>query len=139
MFNSATADEARGKYAPLRGQVYKLSDHENLVYLIGQRELKQVSDGHPRGLILSVHKDSTFKDVKYLSAQLFNFSAHSWRSYFPNPMPVTFAEMMQVTGWQKHSVRGFLSSLKKTGKSIFSEKENNERRYHFGQQSAASA
>lgn len=89
MFNSATADEARGKYAPLRGQVYKLSDHENLVYLIGQRELKQASDGHPRGLILSVHRDSTFKDIKYLSAQLFNFSAHSWRSYFPNPMPVT--------------------------------------------------
>jgi|GEM_PF-1133077 len=89
MFNSATADEERGKYAPLRGQVYKLSNHENLVYLIGQRELKQTSDGHPRGLILSVHRDSTFKDIKYLSAQLFNFSAHSWRSYFPNPMPVT--------------------------------------------------
>lgn len=89
MFNSATAEEARGKFAPMRGQVYKLSDHENLVYLIGQRELKQASDGHPRGLILSVHKDSTFKDIKYLGAQLFNFSAHSWRSYFPNPMPVT--------------------------------------------------
>ena len=51
----------------------------------------------------------------------------------------TIAEMMQVTGWQKHSVRGFLSSLKKTGKSIFSEKENNERRYHFRKQSDVSA
>lgn len=91
MFDSTTADETRGKYAPVRGQVYKLSDHENLVYLIGQKELKQVSDGHPRGLILSVHRDSTFKDIKYLSAQLFNFSAHSWRSYFPNPMPVTIS------------------------------------------------
>ncbi len=51
----------------------------------------------------------------------------------------TMTEMMQVTGWQKHSIRGFLSSLKKTGKSVLSEKENNERRYHFGQKSAASA
>jgi hypothetical protein len=89
LFNSETANEKKGKFAPLRGQVYKLSDHENLVYLIGQKELKQTSDGHPRGLILSVHRDSTFKDIKYLTAQLFNFSAHSWRSYFPNPMPVT--------------------------------------------------
>tara|TARA_R110002072_G_scaffold6562_5_gene38103 strand:- start:1585 stop:3786 length:2202 start_codon:yes stop_codon:yes gene_type:complete len=89
LFNSETANESKGKFAPLRGQVYKLSDHENLVYLIGQKELKQVSDGHPRGLIVSIHRDSTFKDIKYLTDQLFNFSAHSWRSYFPNPMPVT--------------------------------------------------
>lgn len=102
MFNSATQDEARGKFAPLRGQVYKLSDQENLVYLIGHKELKQASDGHPRGLILSVHRDSTFKDIKYLSAQLFNFSAHSWRSYFPNPMPVTvsYSDLIaQNLGW----------------------------------------
>lgn len=45
----------------------------------------------------------------------------------------TIDEMMQATGWQKHSVRGFLSSLKKTGKSVFSEKENNERRYRIGE------
>lgn len=89
LFDSNTADEAKGKLAPQRGRAYKLSDYENLVYLIGQKELRQTSDGHPRGLILSVHRDSTFKDIKYLSAQLFNFSAHSWRSYFPNPMPVT--------------------------------------------------
>lgn len=89
MFNSATRSEKKGKFAPYRGQVYKLTDHENLIYLIGQKELKQTTDGHPRGLILNVHKESTFKDIKYLSNQLFNFSAHSWRSYFPNPMPVT--------------------------------------------------
>ena len=91
MFDTASATEKKGKYAPHRGQSYQLSNHENLVYLIGGRELKQVSDGHPRGLILSVHRDSTFKDIKYLTAQLFNFSAHSWRSYFPSPMPVTIS------------------------------------------------
>lgn len=91
MFDSARANERKGKYAPPRGKYLKLSDYEMLVYLIGGHELKQVSDGHPRGLILNVHRDSTFKDIKYLSAQLFNFSSHSWRSYFPNPMPVTIS------------------------------------------------
>lgn len=91
MFDSATAGVKKGRLAPLRGKTFKLSKHEMLVYLIGQRELRQDTDGHPRGVILDVHKDSTFKDIKYLSAQLYSFASHSWRSYFPNPMPVTIS------------------------------------------------
>lgn len=91
MFDSATAGVQKGKLAPQRGKTFKLSKHEMLVYLIGQRELRQDIDGHPRGVILDIHKDSTFKDVKYLSAQLYSFASHSWRSYFPNPMPVTIS------------------------------------------------
>lgn len=91
MFDSATAGVQKGRLAPPRGKTFKLSKHEMLVYLIGQRELRQDTDGHPRGVILDVHKDSTFKDIKYLSAQLYSFASHSWRSYFPNPMPVTIS------------------------------------------------
>ena len=89
LFDSSTSGEQKGKLAPPRGKTFNLSKYEMLIYLIGQRELRQVSDGHPRGVVLNVHKDSTFKDIKYLSAQVYNFSSHSWRSYFPNPMPVT--------------------------------------------------
>lgn len=91
LFDTSTAGEYKGKFAPPRGKYLQLSDYEMLVYLIGGKQLKQVSDGHPRGLILNIHRDSTFKDIKYLGNQLFNFSAHSWRSYFPNPMPVTIS------------------------------------------------
>lgn len=91
MFDYATASEQKGRLAPLRGKTFKLSKHEMLVYLTGQRELRQETDGHPRGVILDVHKDSTFKDLKYLTAQLYSFASHSWRSYFPNPMPVTIS------------------------------------------------
>lgn len=91
MFDSATVDVQKGRLAPPRGKTFKLSKHEMLVYLIGQRELRQDTDGHPRGVILDVHKDSTFKDITYLSAQLYSFASHSWRSYFPNPMPVTIS------------------------------------------------
>lgn len=91
MFDSASASGQKGKLAPQRGKTFKLSKHEMLVYLIGQRELRNDTDGHPSGLILNVHKDSTFKDIKYLSAQLYSFASHSWRSYFPNPLPVTIS------------------------------------------------
>lgn len=91
MFDSSTAGVQKGKLAPQRGKTFKLSKHEMLIYLIGQRELRQDTDGHPRGVIVDIHKDSTFKDIKYLSAQLYSFASHSWRSYFPNPMPVTIS------------------------------------------------
>ena len=91
LFDTSSANEQKGRLAPSRGKTLKLSKYEMLIYLIGQRELKQTTDGHPRGVILSVHRDSTFKDIKYLSAQLYSFSSHSWRSYFPNPMPVTIS------------------------------------------------
>ena len=91
MFDTATANEDKGRLAPPRGKFLVLSKYETLVYLIGQRELRQALDGHPRGLILNIHRDSTFKDIKYLTTQLYNFSSHSWRSYFPNPMPVTIS------------------------------------------------
>lgn len=91
MFDSSTAAMPKGRLAPHRGKTFKLSENEMLIYLIGQRELRQNTDGHPRGVIVNVHKDSTFKDIKYLSAQLYSFASHSWRSYFPNPMPVTIS------------------------------------------------
>lgn len=91
MFDSFTSGEQKGRLAPPRGKIFQLSKHEMLVYLIGQRELRQHTDGHPRGVILDVHKDSTFKDIRYLSAQIHCFASHSWRSYFPNPMPVTIS------------------------------------------------
>jgi len=91
MFDSATASAQKGRLAPPRGITFKLSKHEMLIYLIGQRELRQDTDGHPSGVIIDVHKDSTFKDITYLSAQLYSFASHSWRSYFPNPLPVTIS------------------------------------------------
>ena len=91
MFDSATAGLPKGRLAPSRGKTFMLSKHEMLIYLIGQRELRQDTDGHPRGVIVDIHRDSTFKDIKYLSTQLYSFASHSWRSYFPNPMPVTIS------------------------------------------------
>ena len=102
MFDTFARDADKGKYAPIRGKTYQLSDDQMLIYLIGRNELKTPTDGHPRGLILEVHKESTFKDLKYLTTQLFNFASHSWRSYFPNSMPVTISYsdlIARILGW----------------------------------------
>lgn len=75
MFDFSTSKEKKGRLTPNRGTIFRLSNYEMLTYSIGHRELRQVTDGHPRELIISVHKDSTFKDIKYLSSQLYCFAA----------------------------------------------------------------
>lgn len=108
----------KGRYAPPRGLCLRISDHEALIALKGAREVKQASDGLPRPLILRIHRDSTFQDIVYLSRQVFSFSCHSWRSFFPAPMPITIgyssmiAEKLRllqdVTGWSDDAVGGLI-------------------------------
>ncbi len=116
LFDDATKGDKKGKLAPARGTHLKISDTDMLVYLIGGKHLRRDTDGHPRGLLVSLHHDSTFKDIKYLATQVFNFSGHSWRSYFPNPMPVTisYSDLLaqnlgwleQVPGWNPSTMVG---------------------------------
>jgi hypothetical protein len=45
----------------------------------------------------------------------------------------TLDEMMKLTGWQGHSIRGAMAgALKKRGHGITSVKEHGVRRYHIG-------
>jgi hypothetical protein len=45
----------------------------------------------------------------------------------------TIEELTKQTGWQKHTVRGHLSILKKTGSEIISERVDGVRRYKLNQ------
>lgn len=49
------------------------------------------------------------------------------------PEGATIDEMMKLVSWQNHTVRGFLSMLKKAGKTVTSERINDERRYRIGE------
>lgn len=49
------------------------------------------------------------------------------------PEGATIEEMAKLTNWQNHTVRGFLSMLKKAGKTVTSERINDERRYRIGE------
>lgn len=99
----------KGKFAPERGKYLQLSEHVSLVTLTGAEELKKTDDGLPSPIQLILHRDSTFKDMRYLSKQVLKFGAHSWRSFQAAPMPVTvyysqlmaqmLSQLAQVSSW----------------------------------------
>lgn len=57
------------------------------------------------------------------------------------PNGTTIAAMMKATGWQQHSVRGFLAGTvrKKLKLDLTSDKVNGERRYRIGKPAAANS
>jgi argonaute-like protein implicated in RNA metabolism and viral defense len=57
--------------------------------MTGAKDIKQPEHGMPRPILIKLHRNSTFNDTTYLARQVFAFSSHSWRSFFPSPMPVT--------------------------------------------------
>ena len=79
----------KGVFAPTRGCFLRLSGHEVLITLTGARDVKRASDGMPRPILLRLGRLSTFNDMIYLTRQVNTFACHSWRSYFPSPLPVT--------------------------------------------------
>lgn len=82
-------ERIKGIYAPERGRYLELGKGEVLLSLAGPREVKGPDDGTPRPLFLSLHRDSTFTDMTYLTRQVFTFACHSWRTFLPASVPVT--------------------------------------------------
>jgi hypothetical protein len=80
---------SKGAYAPRRASTLQLSNRDMLLCLTGPNEVKRPEDGMPKPLLLSLHKDSSFADMTYLTRQVFAFACHSWRTFLPGSVPVT--------------------------------------------------
>jgi len=112
----ARARAKKGQFAPERGLWLNLSSHESLLMLTGAREVKRPEDGLPRPIVLRLDRESTFHDLGYLTRQVHHFACHSWRSFFPSPMPITilYSELIasllgnlgQMSKWDAEAMRG---------------------------------
>jgi hypothetical protein len=108
----------KGDHVPIRGIFQAFSKADALLTLIGPRELKQAEDGMPFPVLLRLHRNSSFVDLNYLARQVFQFSAHSWRSFLPSRMPVTIVysqliarlmgNLSMIPRWDPDSARGRL-------------------------------
>jgi hypothetical protein len=59
------------------------------VTLTGPHQLKTDLQGCPSPILVSIHPSSTFKDLNYVSKQVFDLTFMSWRSFNPSTQPVS--------------------------------------------------
>ncbi len=102
----------RGVQVPSRGSAALLNEQELLMTLTGPKELKFTDHGTPAPLRLFLNNGSTFRDLRYLGQQVFDFSYMSWQTFNLLPIPVTISysdmiarllgRLRQVKNWNSN-------------------------------------
>lgn len=82
-------NQTKGVYVPRRGLTVQVGRYTRLVTSTGPQMVKRANLALPRPLLIHLHKQSTYRDLSYLSEQVLNFTTLSWRSTLPSEKPVT--------------------------------------------------
>jgi hypothetical protein len=64
------SDALKGVFAPARGTIAKIGRSTRLVATNSGKLIKRQNSPLPAPLLISLHPDSTFKDVDYLAEQV---------------------------------------------------------------------
>jgi hypothetical protein len=88
----------KGKYVAPRGMILSLGPNTGLLTLVGPMQTKTAIQGAPRPLLVHLHEGSTFKDLIYLSKQIYRFTFLSYRSFIPATLPVTMLYSEKIAG-----------------------------------------
>jgi hypothetical protein len=83
------SDVMKGVFAPGRGTIARIGRATRLLAINSGKLIKRANTPLPKPLLVSLHPDSTFKDVDYLAEQTLKFTSLSWRSTLPADTPVT--------------------------------------------------
>ena len=79
----------KGEATPERGYLVQIGLNTSLITVTGPRQLLTPYQACPKPLLVSLHKDSTFKDISYITRQVYAFTFLSWRAFNPTSVPVT--------------------------------------------------
>lgn len=100
-------------YVAPRGVSIELGPRERLINFIGPKQYRK--RGCPIPLRITLDNCSTFKDLEYLTQQLYHFSFISWRGFLPSIKPVTVlysgliaglnAKLCKIKNWNQNMIR----------------------------------
>jgi hypothetical protein len=99
----------KGVFAPERGLMVQLGRYTRLLCMQGPTLIKRPTSPLPSPVLVHLHKESTYRDLPYLTDQVLKFTALSWRSTLPAERPVTIyyseliaallARLQVIPGW----------------------------------------
>jgi hypothetical protein len=95
---SKYSTQVKGEMIPGKGYFIQDSYDSALVTITGPQQLLTPFQAFPKPLHITVHRDSTFNDIQYLSKQVYDFTFLSWRSFNPTHVPVTILYSNLIAG-----------------------------------------
>lgn len=110
MFRDASEDDGRWKVTLCeRADNLILDSHNCLVQLRGDKDRPNRKHRPPFPVLIRIHERSTYKDLKFITQQIHDFSYLSWRSFYPSETPVTSfyssliaaesGKLQRIPGW----------------------------------------
>ena len=101
--------ETKARMVPPRGRVVQLGRFTRLLCTKGATLIKRPITPLPAPVLISLHQESTYRDLQYLSEQVLKFTNLSWRGTQPAEDPVTIyyseliakllSRLQSVPGW----------------------------------------
>lgn len=99
----------KGRFAPARGTIVQLGRYTRLLSTNGPSQVKRATSPLPAPLLIHLHRESTYRDLQYLTEQALKFTSLTWRSTQPAYTPVTIyyseliaellARLQFISGW----------------------------------------
>ena len=79
------SQQTKAAMVPPRGRVVQLGRYTRLLSTKGPTLIKRPQTPLPAPVLISLHQDSTYRDLQYLSEQVLKFTNLSWRGTFNTP------------------------------------------------------
>lgn len=83
-------------YLPQRGTIIALGERDRLLQLIGPQQYRKRGMSTPLRIVLD--RTSTFRDIDYLTDQVFGLTFMSWAGFHPVSEPVTILYSQLIAG-----------------------------------------
>lgn len=106
----------KGVFAPERGLMAQLGRYTRLLCTNGPTLMKRSTSPLPSPVLVNLHKESTYRDLPYLTEQVLKFTALSWRSTLPAKRPVTiyYSELIAELLARLHIIPGWSPAVLNT-------------------------
>src|SRR5262249_45826234 len=106
----------KGVFAPERGLMAQLGRYTRLLCTNVPTLIKRSTSALPRPDLVHLPKESTYRDLPYLTEQVLKFMALSWRSTLPAERPVTiyYSELIAELLARLHSIPGWSPAVLNT-------------------------
>jgi hypothetical protein len=85
----ATRNGVKGRFAPDRGTITQLGRYTRLLSTNGPNQIKRATTPLPTPVLIHLHRESSYRDLQYLTEQALKFTSLTWRSTQPAYTPVT--------------------------------------------------